>query len=109
MDTEFIRLADVLTVVVAIVRAADSKKKTKEAPMNPMTIISLGLTFYNLNKGQLGAGKQILKEGTDVLQALGNALKDNKITQAEKKLVAKELKEFSNQAIKVLDALIIPE
>ena len=67
----------------------------KEARMNPMKIISLGLTFYNLNKGLAGEGKVIMDEGMDILQSISDALKDNKITNAEKKAIVKEIREFS--------------
>ena len=34
--------------------------------MNPMKIISLGMTFYNRNKGLADDSKGILAEGLDV-------------------------------------------
>ena len=36
--------------------------------MNPMKIISLGMTFYNLNKGLADDGKKIVDEGMDIIQ-----------------------------------------
>ena len=45
----------------------------------------------------------------DVIQSLGNAMKDKKITMAEKKALVKELREFSKTTIKALDDIIIPE
>ena len=77
--------------------------------MNPMAIISLAVTFIQLNKGQTAEGKKIIKEAMDVVQSLGSALKDKKITNAEKKALVKELKEFTTTTIKVIDSLIIPE
>ena len=77
--------------------------------MNPIALISLAITFLQLNKGQTADGKKIIKEATDVVQTLGAALKDKKITMAEKKALVKELKEFSDTTIKALDSLIIPE
>ena len=77
--------------------------------MNPIALISLGITFLKLNKGQTADGKKIIKEATDVVQTLGAALKDKKITMAEKKALVKELKEFTKTTIDALDKLIIPE
>jgi len=77
--------------------------------MNPMKIISIGLTFYNLNKGLAGEGKVIVDEGMDVLQSISDALKDNKITNAEKKAIVKEIREFSKASIKAIDSIKIPE
>ena len=77
--------------------------------MNPMAIISLAITFVQLNKGQTSEAKKIVKEAMDVVQSLGNALKDKKITNAEKKALVKELKEFTATTIKVIDNIVIPE
>tara|TARA_R110002110_G_scaffold160912_1_gene359450 strand:- start:410 stop:643 length:234 start_codon:yes stop_codon:yes gene_type:complete len=77
--------------------------------MNPMKIISLGLTFYNLNKGLAGEGKVVVGEGMDVLRTIGDALKDKKITKAEKKAIVKEIREFSKVSIKAIDSIAIPE
>jgi hypothetical protein len=74
-----------------------------------MNIISLIITFVQLNSGQTSQGKKVLKEGMDVIKALGAALKDKKITMAEKKVIVKELKEFSASAIKLIDNIVIPE
>ena len=57
--------------------------------MNPIALISLAITFLQLNKGQTADGK--------------------KITMAEKKALVKELKEFTKTTIDALDKLIIPE
>ena len=77
--------------------------------MNPMKIISLGLTFYNLNKGLAGEGKIIMDEGMDILQSISDALKDNKITNAEKKAIVKEIREFSKASIKAVDSIKLPD
>ena len=77
--------------------------------MHPIALISLAITFLQLNKGQTADGKKIIKEATDVVQTLGAALKDKKITMAEKKALVKELKEFTKTTIDALDKLIIPE
>ena len=77
--------------------------------MNPFAILNLAITFMQLNSGQTAHGKQIIKEAMDVVQSLGNALKDKKITMEEKKALVKELREFSKTTIKALDDIIIPE
>ena len=77
--------------------------------MNPFALLNLAITFMQLNSGQTAAGKAIIKEAMDVVQSLGEALKDKKITMAEKKALVKELREFSKTTIKALDDLIIPE
>ena len=63
--------------------------------MNPLAMINLAITFMSLNKGQSAEGKKIIKEGMDVIQTLGNALKDKKVTMAEKKALVKELRELN--------------
>ena len=77
--------------------------------MNPVILLNLAITFMQLNMGQTAEGKKIIKEAIDVVQSLGNALKDKKITMAEKKALVKELREFSKTTINALDKLIIPE
>jgi hypothetical protein len=72
-------------------------------------ILTLGIQFFMLNSGQSKSGKSVLKEGMDVITAIGKAMKDNKITNAEKKAVVKEIKEFSKAATDLLDSLVIPE
>ena len=67
------------------------------------------MTFYNLNKGLADDGKAVVEEGMDVLQVISLSLKDNKITNAEKKLIVKEIREFSKAAIKAVDNIVIPE
>ena len=61
--------------------------------MNPFILLNLAITFMQLNMGQTAEGKKIIKEALDVVQSLGNAMKDNKITMAEKRVLVKELKE----------------
>jgi len=77
--------------------------------MNPLALINLAITFMQLNMGQTAEGKKIIKEALDVVQTLGKVMKDRKITNAEKKLVVKELKEFSKTAIDFIDGITIPE
>jgi len=77
--------------------------------MNPMALMNLVITFLQLNMGQSKEGKKIVKEALDVVKSLGHALKDKKITMAEKKAVVKELKEFSKTTIDLLEAIQIPE
>ena len=81
----------------------------QEKTMNPMKIISLGMTFYNINKGIGNDGKKILDEGMDIIQAISIALKDGKITNSEKHTITKEIKEFSKVSIKAIEKLTIPE
>ena len=45
----------------------------------------------------------------DVVETLGKALKDKKITMTEKKALVKELREFSKTTINALDKLVIPD
>ena len=77
--------------------------------MNPMALLNLVITFMQLNMGQTAEGKKILKEAINVVQSLGKAMKDKKITMAEKKALVKELREFSAATIKALDSIIIPD
>jgi len=77
--------------------------------MNPFILLNLAITFMQLNMGQTVAGKAIIKEAMNVVQSLGNAMKDKKITMEEKKALVKELREFSRTTIKALDDIIIPE
>ena len=74
-----------------------------------MNIISLIITFVQLNSGQSAQGKKVISEGMDVIKALGVALKDKKITTAEKQAIVSELQEFSDSAIKLIDNIVIPE
>jgi hypothetical protein len=77
--------------------------------MNPIKLIVMAFTFWSLNKGQSFAAKAVLKEAMDVVRSLGEALKDRRITPAEKVAIVKEIAEFSKTAIKSLDELVIPE
>ena len=77
--------------------------------MNTMKIISFALTFYKLNKGLAGEGKVIIDEGMDIIKSMGEALKDNKITNAEKKVIVKEIREFSKASINAIDSIVIPD
>ena len=74
-----------------------------------MNIISLIITFVQLNSGQTAQGKKVLKEGMDVIKVLGDALKDKKITNDEKEVIIFELQEFSDAAIELIDNIVIPE
>ena len=69
----------------------------------------MAMTFYSLNKGQTKAAQIILKEAMDVLNTLGTAMKDKKITMVEKKALVKELREFTKATITAIDDIIIPE
>jgi len=75
--------------------------------MNPMKIISLGMTFYNINKGIGNDGKKILDEGMDVIQEISIALKDGKVTNSEKAKIVKEIKEFSKVSIKAIEKITL--
>ena len=77
--------------------------------MNPMKIISVGLTFYNLNKGLADDGKVIVDEGMDIIQSISASLKDGKITNEEKNQIVKEIKDFSKVSIEAIEKLSIPE
>jgi ribosome recycling factor len=77
--------------------------------MNPVNILMLAITFIQLNAGQSVAAKQVIKEAMDVVQSIGKAMKDKKITMDEKKAVVKELREFTDATIKAFDSIIIPE
>ena len=77
--------------------------------MNPMKIISLRLTFYNLNKGLADDGKKIVDEGMDIIQEISIALKDGKVTNSEKAKIVKEIKEFSKVSIKAIEKITLLE
>ena len=55
--------------------------------MNPFMLMQLAITMMQLNMGQTAQGKAMIKEALDVVQDLGNAIKDKKITMAEKKAI----------------------
>ena len=50
-----------------------------------------------------------MKEGMDVINTMSIAMKDGKITMAEKKALVKEIREFSKASIKMLDNITIPD
>ena len=77
--------------------------------MNIMNILKMAMLYFQLNSGQAQNAKIIVKEGMDVVSALSQAMKDNKITMAEKKALTKELREFSKAAIKLMDDIQIPK
>ena len=77
--------------------------------MNIMKIITMGMTFYNLNKGLAGRGKEIMGEGVDILQSISQALKDNKITNAEKEVIVGEVEQFCSATIEAIEKITIPE
>ena len=67
------------------------------------------LLWVKLNSGLQGNGKIIMKEGMDVITSLSNAFADGNITNAEKKALVKELREFTKVTIKLIDDITIPE
>jgi len=92
-----------------VVTVVAGTKNKKEKFMNPMKIISLGLTFYNLNKGLADDGKKIVDEGMDIIQEISIALKDGKVTNSEKAKIVKEIKEFSKVSIKAIEKITLLE
>ena len=75
--------------------------------MNANGIIGLALLYFKLIAGQSAQTKVVLKEGMDVINSVSTAMKDKQITNAEKKAVVKELREFSKAAIKMLDDITL--
>ena len=75
--------------------------------MNANGIIGLALLYFKLNAGQSAQAKVVLKEGMDVINSVSMAMKDKQITNAEKKAVVKELREFSKAAITMLDDITL--
>ena len=75
--------------------------------MNPLAVLKLAMTLYSLNKGQSAVAKVTLREGIDVVHAIGDALKDKKITAVEKDKIVRELKEFSDSAISLIDDITL--
>ena len=65
--------------------------------------------MFNLNRGVSQQGKQVVKEGLDVIKAISLALKDKKITKKEKTVIVAEIQQFSKVAIKMVDSIVIPE
>jgi len=74
-----------------------------------MNLINIVLLWIKLNSGLQGDTKAIMKEGMDVINSLSIAFKDGKITNAEKKALVKELREFTKVSIKLIDDITIPE
>ena len=72
-------------------------------------LMQLAITMMQLNMGQTAEGKAMIKEALDVVEVLGNAMKDKKITMLEKKAIVKELRQFTKLAINTIDNLMIPE
>ena len=77
--------------------------------MNPIAIMNMAMLYFKLNSGQSPQAQIVFQEGLDVITTVAEAMKDNKITNAEKKALTKELREFSKAAIKMLDDIKIPE
>ena len=74
-----------------------------------MNIINLVLLYIKLNGGSATDAKAVMKEGMDVINTMSIAMKDGKITMAEKKALVKEIREFSKASIKMLDNITIPD
>jgi hypothetical protein len=74
-----------------------------------MKLLALAWTFWQLNRGQTVQVKLILKEATDLIQAVGRAMKDGRISAAEKQVLVKELRDFTKATVAALDVLVIPE
>ena len=74
-----------------------------------MNLINIVLLWIKMNSGLQGDTKAIMKEGMDVINSLSIAFKDGKITNAEKKALVKELREFTKVSIKLIDDITIPE
>ena len=77
--------------------------------MNAISFMNIAMLYFKLNGGQSAEAKVVFKEGMDVINVLAAAMKDNKITNAEKKALVKELRQFSKAAIKMLDDITLPE
>ena len=77
--------------------------------MNPIGLMNMAMLYFQMNMGSSAQAKIVLKEGMDVLSVLTKAMSDKKITNAEKKALSKELREFSKSAIKMLDDITLPE
>ena len=77
--------------------------------MNSSSLINLVMLYFKLNSGIGNDAKVIMKEGMDVINSLTVALKDNKITMAEKDALVAELDDFSDAVIELIDNITIPE
>ena len=62
--------------------------------MNILAIMNMAMLYFKLNSGHTPQAKLVFKEGMDVIESVAEAMKDNKITMAEKKALTKELREF---------------
>ena len=89
-----------------ILKDSEAKVLTQEVNMN---VIGTIMNLWNLNTKLPTQGKLVIKEGIDVISALGRSLKDNKITAKEKAVIVNEIRQFSNAAIKTLESITIPE
>ena len=89
-----------------ILKDSEAKVLTQEVKMN---VIGTIMNLWNLNRNLPTQGKLVIKEGVDVITALGRSLKDNKITAKEKAVIVNEIRQFSNAAIKTLESITIPE
>tara|TARA_R110000824_G_scaffold14552_4_gene61773 strand:- start:5976 stop:6209 length:234 start_codon:yes stop_codon:yes gene_type:complete len=77
--------------------------------MNSSNLINLVLLYFKLNSGISNDARAVMKEGMDVINSLTKALKDNKITMEEKKVLVAELQEFSDVVIDLIDNITIPK
>ena len=77
--------------------------------MSSSSLINLVMLYFKLNGGIGNDAKVIMKEGMDVINSLTKALKDNKITMAEKDALVAELDDFSGAVIELIDNITIPE
>jgi len=77
--------------------------------MNGLNLINIALLYFQMNMGTSKDAKLVLAEGMDVMNSLVAATKDKKITNAEKKALAKELRQFSKAAIDMLDNINLPD
>ena len=77
--------------------------------MNIMAIMNMAMLYFKLNSGQSAQAQVVFQEGIDLITTVAEAMKDNKITMAEKKALTKDLLEFSKAAIKLLDDIQIPK
>jgi len=77
--------------------------------MSSSSLINLMMLYFKLNGGIGNDAKVIMKEGMDVINSLTKALKDNKITMAEKDALVAELDDFSGAVIELIDNITIPE
>jgi hypothetical protein len=74
-----------------------------------MKLLALAWTLWQMNRGQTFGAKQIIDEAMQFIHALGAAMKDGRISAAEKTVLIRELREFSRAATEALDDLRIPK